>query len=292
MSNTSLANQKRKVSSPVPDTTESLWLKEKTKEILGFDFPGLNQASNALYVILATWGLESGFRIWHNNANSRHNKAVMPSRTNECGKYYYSNTIQNLLTANPGSTAIRNGVEDGWYAHGISAVMGYYLVKGTPTHTNFKSRFPSVVDSYGLAVNPGERITDLLFPNTEAGKIRSIAAGLVVFANHYDEAFRKFKDPETALMYSTGSYLGWGARGDPNGATAWGRINAIYAEGGDLSKRLTKLDVQMVETSNVLRNKGVIAATGKIPSTAVVNNISRLSTASISPTTINDCKSS
>ena len=122
----------------------------------------------------------------------------------------------------------RYNLEDGYYAHGISAVMGGYFIRGTESNSQIRAYRP-VIDYYAgkgipLEVNLGESLTTLYTTsNLENNLEASIVQGLIILTDKVRAASEKIPDdPFKALMLAVGYYVGKGK--DANGYTGLDRI--------------------------------------------------------------------
>jgi hypothetical protein len=221
----------KKVSGPVSDPSGIILMKDITQSLLTQYFPVLSNAPNILFVAMATWGFESGFKLLHrkgSTVDSQHPGAGgTVTNSSLIGKdYLYTKVIKNL-TDNPltSPTVIAN-INQGKYAHGVSACMGCYHVRGTAANSYMFTPNAKIVSDLGLAVNPGESIV-ALFPDTEVGLTRSIAAGLVVYDQKYKAYLSKGNSPSTAIMKSIIAYVGAATAKDSNNFSPVRRLDQV-----------------------------------------------------------------
>lgn len=192
-------------------------------------FPKLSQAPNILYVVMATLGFESGWRLLHKRGSiiSSMHYFYTGSTGGAAGEYRRSPLIQNLLRSPSVTPQIVDNINQGCVAHGLSATMGYYYVKGVPANKQRFGGYRSLVDSLGMEVAPGESITALFAANDDLAKKRSIASGLIIMETDYSRFLSKGNSPSTAISKAIGSYLGAPGVADKNGSTPEMRINQV-----------------------------------------------------------------
>jgi hypothetical protein len=246
----------RKGSAPAKDYSNVETCRRITQELLN-DFPFLKAAPDVMYWLMATWGAESNWRLMHKkkdgSLNSLHHTPCKPGVESTQGMgpmkstgtligngYQYSNVIQNLWN-NPASTLeIRNNIKEGWYAHGISACMGTYHIRGCPNNLGEWRFYPearAAIDKYGLEVDPGQSISQTLFPaDNEECQRRSIASGMIIFNYKYRRALETTNrnDPVGAMQKAVGAFLGKVGSKDPNGVGPEDRIRQLNATNGDI----------------------------------------------------------
>ena len=222
-----------KQSGTFPVLTEVQLIYGLTRDLIKDRFPYLDTAPDALFIAMAIWGLESGWKLWHKKGNiidSRHltpsypgtspadkNKGLIPG-------YRWSDPIASYMSRGDITPDEKVNVSHGFVPHGITACMGCYYVRGTKTYNETFGRQQSLVDELGMSVNPGESIT-ALFPNNELGKKRSIASGLIILQEKYRGGMRNFNNPSLAIEFAVGAYLGRGK--DANGMTPEQRIKDV-----------------------------------------------------------------
>lgn len=233
--------------------------KEITEDLLKQYFKSLYAAPDIVYVALAIFGLESGWNLWHKKSfshgadtvlsgyDSSHKSPVPVETSSLIRAYWYSPVIQNLVKTKGFDVNIMTALHQGRVAHGLSACMGCYHVRGTKTNESFKP-YSKVVGDLGLEVNPGESIT-ALFPQNETGERRSIAAGLIILDEKYKIAKKQFKSESDAIRAAVGYYVGKAGAKDINGYSAEDRIKGVY----------TRSNVQTVLASIGVTQSGYVA---------------------------------
>lgn len=207
-------------------------LRDMVRDLLSQYFPKLSQAPNILYVIMATLGFESGWKLLHSRGNkisSMHNIYVPGSEKpgSAVREYLISAPIQHVLRSSSVTPEIVQNVYQGCVAHGMSAIMGHILVAGTPSNKYRFSGYRNIVTDLGLEVRPGESITNLFQANDDLAKKRSIACCIIHIDGDYDRALNKGSTRNEALVKAIGYYLGSPKVADKNGMTPEQRISDI-----------------------------------------------------------------
>lgn len=207
-------------------------LQGMVKDLLSQYFPKLSQAPNIVYVVMATLGFESGWKLLHSRGNkvsSMHNIYVPGSEKpgSAVREYLYSSPIQHVLRSSSVTPETVQNVYQGCVAHGMSAIMGHILVAGTPSNKYRFSGYRNIVTSLGLEVRPGESISDLFQANDDLAKKRSIACCLIHLDGDYNRAMNRGNSSNAALVKAIGYYLGSPKVADKNGMTPEQRISDI-----------------------------------------------------------------
>lgn len=204
-------------------------IKSLVEELLSSYFPRISQAPDVVYVIMAILGFESGWQLLHRRGlqlSSMHylySPTLIKSGT-AVSQYLNSTVIQNILRRPDISPTTVNNINQGCVAHGLSAMMGYYFVRGTPGYNFRMAPYSNVVDALGMVVSPGESITNLFQANDDLAKKRSIAAGILHLEGDYLRALNNGKSSSSALIKAIGSYLGGAKIADKNGMTPEQRV--------------------------------------------------------------------
>jgi hypothetical protein len=241
-------------------------------------FPSLITVPNIRIYCMNIWQMESHFDVWPLGSNSRHSTIVSgtgnsATSSGPWGEYeslgsqyvpdavsqwhsgtafftdYWDDPIIKEEKRKFGDTP---ALIDGLYAHGVSAAMGAYHVKGTRAYSSMFGlpKYQGLAQSEGLVVNPNQSIT-ALYVDTKAGRRKSIIAGLIILDQHYCTWLGKPITPqiakkilacgggdngqpptnysvnsEQAILLACGSYLGFGAP-DANGALGYNRAHAV-----------------------------------------------------------------
>lgn len=241
------ASPTKKPSKPSPNFDKLQKIRDITASLLNGHFGMLMNAPDILYVSMAIWGMESGWNLWHNKGgvkDSRHFSPVDPNRSTLIGKgYYNSDPILSFRSRIDYSAQEAKNIAEGFVAHGLSACMGCYHVRGTP---NFKSDFKpysDLVEGYGLAVNPGESITNI-FPDNDLGMQRSILAGLIILENKFKIGMRVHKNnPAKAIEAAVGYYVGKAGARDVNGYSPEMRQRDVMYSPSDKLSALAQIGV-------------------------------------------------
>lgn len=263
-------------------------LRDITDTLIKSNFALLQKAPNYLYIAMSIWGYESSFNLLHGKKGttktSRHLTVVNPrsssysgAGTNITGKYFRSSNIQTILN-NSGRTPTEvYNVEDGYYAHGLSACMGCYHVKNTPTGDEFKqySEHAALIAQEGLQVNPGESIS-ALFTDDEAGWRKSIASGLIILDQKYRKALIKAGgNTAKAIQLAVGYYLGTPGVKDANGLTPEGRISQVFGTQGNVQTLLAQADIKLYDDKGSVIDTTGILAKGSTSGGTVSNSSSK-----------------
>lgn len=237
------------------------------EELLRGYFPKLSKAPNALYVIMATIGFESGWELLHKRGSqvSSMHGFYTGSTGGAAGDYRRGPLIQNLLrNPNVTSQTVEN-INQGCVAHGLSATMGYYYVKGVPANVQRFKGYRPLVDSLGMEVAPGESITALFAANDDLAKKRSLASGLIIMETDYERFLSKGNSPSAAISKAIGSYLGALGVKDKNGTTPEMRVEQVL--GG--KQQVTSL----LQQAGISKDGTVFANNSQsVPSTPTVSN--------------------
>lgn len=240
MSTVSNAATTKKVAKPARDYSEIAEIRDITKEELSH-YPVLAAAQDSLYWLMATFGAESQWKLLHgkgNNISSRHLTMVNPDKSSLIGRgYQYSAAIQSKYNDPLVTPQIRVNIQDGWYAHGITACMGCYHVKGTPNNVGeFRRHAEAVarISFWGLEVEPGQSITQTLFPaNTKLARQKSIASGVIIFHSKYRTGLSIHRgNSALAMNFALGAYLGKQGARDANGTSPDDRRADLYSSQG------------------------------------------------------------
>lgn len=177
------------------------------------NFPYLKQCPDIMYWLMGTWGCESSWRLFANGNNSLHSPTDPYQHPNSFINidYHSSNIIRNLWNSVADGSPTRLNIKEGWYAHGISATMGAYFVRGTPTNRQYRYYPESAkrIDALGIEVDPGQSISKTLFPiDTYSNRRKSIVSGMVILNMHFRAALKKFRDPNQAISSAIMTYVG------------------------------------------------------------------------------------
>lgn len=243
MANTSAAaansSSSKKAAVTSSDNANIIKLRDITANLLKMYFPILSNAPNILYVTMATWGFESAFHLLHKKGRAP-NPVVIDSQHPGSGgsigagtligsDYLDSAVIRNLRNNPNTSFQVLANIRQGQFAHGLSACMGCYHVRGTKAFSYMFKPHLAMVEELGLAVNPGESIT-ALFPDNDAGRMRSIAAGLIVYDQKYKAFLRKGLSPSEALNNAVIAYVGNPKARDSNNFSPISRLNQVQGK--------------------------------------------------------------
>ena len=282
-----------KVTQTSPDISNILHIKQITQDLLAQYFPRLSAAPNILYIAMAIWGFESSFKLWHKSGSvysSRHLTAVNPATSSLVGRgYYYTQPIQNLLLSPTLTPTIKNNIDDGKYAQGISACMGCYHVRGTLNYNTEFLPFKNVVDAEGLAVNPGESIT-AIFPNNDTGIRRSIAAGLIILDFKYGIGLSKFSSNSDAIKYAVGIYLGKAGSVDANGTSPEQRVANVYNNRTSITSLLASAGISLDPNVQSITNSPASSVANQ-GDTSNTENRTASNTNTADPTSLPGCSS-
>jgi len=249
-----LANNSKNVkqSKPASDNSYMITLADITKKSIDQYFPLLKTAPDILYVAMAIWGMESGWKLLHRKSSgvidSSHLSPVDPRRSTLVGKgYNNSNPIQNIL--NSTDYVAKTNVIQGYVAHGLSACMGCYHVKGTPNYITDFAPNQAIVDALGLAVDPGQSITALFAANDELAMTRSVVAGLIILQNKYkiylnSKNLATYHNPAQAIFSAVGAYVGKAGSRDINGYSPEMRQKDVMGSPSSRLSALAAIDIK------------------------------------------------
>lgn len=259
------ASPKAKSSTPSKDFSYVDDVRKTTLSLLKA-FPFLETAPDIMYWLMATWGAESSWRLMHNHGgvlSSIHYTASPPSvesvgpgtvvkssGTLTGNGYQFSPAIQNVWNDPATTVQIKNNIKEGWYAHGISACMGSYHVRGCPNNRGEWRYYPEAVkliESLGLEVNPGQSISQTLFPiDDDTCRTRSVASGMVIFNYKYRKALETTckNNPTAAIQQAIGNFLGNAGARDGNGVSPEDRVRQLNATSSSLVSILDAVNVR------------------------------------------------
>lgn len=225
---------KSKSSTPQATVDQAQYMAYLTSELIQSKFPALKANNSSLYVSVATWYFESGFKLLHKRGNATTSMHYLPSipgvGAGAYKGYYADASIQNLLRSSSTTAQQKDNILQGLVAHGLSATMGYYYVAGT---TNSKALFSDstyrdVANQLGFLVQPGQSITELFQADGELEKRRSIASGLCVLEAAYKRRLAaNGGDKLVAIKLAAGDYLGTAGAKDLFGTSPANRTSQI-----------------------------------------------------------------
>ncbi len=276
-------SQKAKTSSPAINYDYISRIRDLVKIELT-NFPYLLKAPDAMYYIMATFGAESGWKLWHGNPlSSRHLTVVKPSDSSLIQAYENSDVIRNIRGNSSTTLQTLENVKDGWYAHGISATMGCYYVRGSHENKLEWRSYPEAVsriNALGLEVDPGQSINDTLFPtDTESSWLKSIVSGLIIFNSKYRIGLVQCRgDAVAAMQFAIGSYLGKKGARDANNTSPDDRRRDINTNQGRIS---ILADIKVVRSGSTASNKVIDMGDKSLPAngaTRVDNNTASAAT--------------
>ena len=262
------------------DVTRIEELLDSTTDALQL-FPSLITVPEVRIYAMNIWKMESHFDVWPLGSNSRHSTIVSGTGNTATssgpwgeieslgGQYvpddeklwtsgkaffrdYWDDPLIKEYKRTHGDTP---AMIDGLYAHGLSAAMGAYHVKGTKAYNTMFGlpKYQGIAQSNNLLVDVGNRVTDV-YTNDKPGRYRSIVAGLIILDRHYCSWLNAPMTPvtakkilacsggkgqpptnstvnsEQAILLACGSYLGFGSA-DANGALGVNRAyNVVYGD--------------------------------------------------------------
>lgn len=276
MSSVSSSSQfNSKISIPSQDTSRVEECKAITEELLS-KFPFLKSGPDVMYWLMATWGAESGWKLYHNHGSrqspvytSLHYTPSTPAVTSVAGSgpvrstgtligngYQYSPVIQNLWNDPNVTPQTRANIKEGWYPHGISACMGTYHVKGCPNNLGewrYYDEASKLIESLGLEVDPGQSIFQTLFPNDDTTcRRKSIASGMIIFNFKYRQALERGKSTTAAMQQAVSCFLGRAGTRDANGVSPEDRVRQLSASKGDIMTMLELVKIVRTGETTVL----------------------------------------
>jgi hypothetical protein len=237
------ASAKAKESQPAKDYSFVEDIYKMVKAEVAY-YPFLSKGPDAIYWIMATFGAESNWQLLHGkapNRSSRHLTVVDPRNSSLTRNgYQNSNVIQNLVKDPLVTAQIIKNIQDGWYAHGISACMGTYHVRGCPNNKGeWRSRPEAVarIEALGLEVDPGQSIVQTLFPaDTADARLKSVASGIVIFNSKYRQGLERHNnDTAKAMRYALSAYLGAEGARDANNTSPDDRRRDLNSNQGRIS---------------------------------------------------------
>lgn len=223
-----------------------------TKQILAADFPTLNAVPGAAFTAMKIWWYESSFELFHsknfgsatnsmlNGVDSCHLSPQTAADSRLVKSYWESSPIVSIRNdpVKMGNADIVKGINQGRVAHGLSAIMGCYLVENTKPF-NELSVYHAKMKARGVVVTPGNLISDVFPTNANGnytGEIRSIFCGLMILDQKYKIYKSKGYSDSKALYMAVGAYVGFGR--DANNYSGHTRQNQVYASNDTISNIL------------------------------------------------------
>lgn len=253
-------------------------ISEITKKAIIDNFSHLREIPGILYLAMAIWGLESNWRLLFDKGSvidSAHYSPADPKKS-FVGKDYYYTAVISALRSRPDLTEqTKKNIDQGLVAHGLSACMGCYHVRGTDAYNYMFKNKESLAMSKGIVVNPGESITDLFADptnNWQLGKERSIIAGLIVLENKFLLASKmktqggslRYPSKEEAIKAAVGFYVGKLGAKDINGYSPEQRIAEVYQD------RKSKL--VMLAEAGITKNTSLTTGYTEVTQVATTNS--------------------
>jgi len=212
------------------------YLASKMNTVLSAAFPVLNSCPDALYIMMATMGLESSFRIWPNKVNANH---VTIGTAGGIGRSYYTDPLVLPLYRDPTSYSTSLSVlNEGLSAKALMATMGMYQVRGTRESKAVMSlgNYSAIAEGYGIMVNAGQS-SSAVFTNDEIGAMRSIVMGCIIMEGKVRNRLKKSVKAE-AMRLAVGDYLGKAGARDVLGTSPEMRMSMVAGSNNAISKTL------------------------------------------------------
>lgn len=255
-SNISSGNISTKVNTPANVDNKVQILSDITRDLIIGYFPRLQNIPNMLHTAMSVWYLESSWNMWFTHGDSITPDSRHPGSAENSDiirSYKNDRLIQNFLKSPNLSPQVKDNIEEGYWAHGLTGTMGCYFVAGVAgtNKPNFgRSSVRGLVTALGLEVQPGQPITSL-FPYTssldptvlEPLRRKSIASGLISLDYHYGMELNNTSDPYTAMMRAVGSYVGGKGAADIYGTTGDKRIAQVDSTGTYWGRKLAEVGV-------------------------------------------------
>lgn len=188
-------------------------------------FRTLYECPNSLYIMMATMGLESSFRVWPNGANANH---VTIGTSSGIGRSYYTDPLilpkyQSPATYNTTVPVLNEGLS----AKALMATMGMYQVRGTRESRAVMAlgNYSALAEANGLMVDPGQSASSV-FTNDDVGAQRSIIMGCIIMEGKVRNRLKKSVKTE-AIRMAVGDYLGKAGAKDVLGTSPEMRMASV-----------------------------------------------------------------
>lgn len=199
-------------------------------------FPVLYGCPNSLYIMMATMGLESSFRVWPNGSNANH---VTIGTGSGIGRSYYTDPLILPKYQSPAtySTTVPT-LNEGLSAKALMATMGMYQIRGTRESKAVLSLggYSALAEANGLMVEPGQSAS-AVFTNDDVGAQRSIVMGCIIMEGKVRNRLKKSVKSE-AIRMAVGDYLGKAGAKDVLGTSPEMRMAAVNSSNNAISKTL------------------------------------------------------
>jgi hypothetical protein len=210
------------------------------QNIMRGNFPQLYAAPDSLYIMMATMGLESGFRIYHNNNTTPNHRTI--GITSGIGKSYWTDpVIVPIRETHSGN------VVEGLSAKALMATMGMYQVRNCrESNSIMRGRYGGIAEANGLMVDPGDSISDT-FPNDDTGAQRSMMMGCIIMEHKYVTRLRNY-DKDTAIYLAVGDYLGKAGAKDVLGTSPEMRIENVSSPNSNIARILAAAKITKGQT--------------------------------------------
>jgi hypothetical protein len=240
---------------------------EIMNDLLTNKFPYLADAPDALYIMMATMGHESGFKIYHRGGTTPNHIQISKFRSG-IGKSYWNDPVIIPIRDDP-TYAVN--VEEGLSAKALMATMGMYQVRNCQESLAMISgRYRDIAESYNLMVNPGQSISGV-FSNDDTGATRSMVMGCIVMETKYLRR-RRNHDPSSALFFAVGDYLGKAGAKDVLGSSPEMRIALVNDSSNNIAKTLHAAGIVRGNMGRVAANPSTARKTQSETKTVVAAN--------------------
>jgi hypothetical protein len=230
----SVVNKHPAVSTKTVDTIQ--FYAGLMENIMKSNFSKLYSAPDSVYIMMATMGLESGFRIYHENGTTPNHKTI--KITAGIGRSYWTDPV-----IVPIRDAQSTNVTEGLSAKALMATMGMYQVRNCrESNSIITGAYRDIAEGNGLMVNPGDSIS-ATFPNDDTGAQRSMIMGCIIMEFKYLSRLKKYTK-DTAIYLAVGDYLGKAGAKDVLGTSPEMRIQNVSSPNSNIARTLAAAGIK------------------------------------------------
>lgn len=213
-------------------------------------FPALNSAPDALYIMMATMGLESGFRIYHNGGTTPNHVTI--GTATGIGRSYWYDPVVVPLKSSDDPDVIAN-ITEGLSAKALMATMGMYQVRNCrESNAMVRGIYRDIAESFDLMVDPGESISDT-YTNDDTGARKSMIMGCIVMETKYLSRLQK-NTSDVAIRLAIGDYLGKAGTKDVLGTSPEMRLANVTDTSTNISRTLVAAKILQSNSGQVYTN--------------------------------------
>lgn len=242
-------------------------------------FPTLNGAGpDLLFIMMATMGCESTFRLTFGNPPTPNHPGVPPGQW-FYRKFFGSPNIVAIMRGNPTGQTYRNLLE-GVSAKSLMGTMGAYNIRGN-VHYNSEiasnPRYVAILNENSMIVEAGESVSAIY--TGDVAPTRAMIMGCMIMESKYNAAKygigNAVRSNTDALYVALQSYVGsanavgfYGESGagrlaainDPNNSTVR-KLNALGIAKGNGNAQMVAVNGQPSQNAQITSNNGTSATT-------------------------------